>query len=132
MKQRSHRYFEDFCRDSPAICRPRAGFLHKSNFETVLPALKTTADCNFPVSIQFEQRTTRYCVFGCVGSLIQSGSGYIESCLTAQKRFMLLKGSGSFYIFFLNLRKCRELKDYRLILLKPPPPPPSLAILQSL
>jgi hypothetical protein len=51
--------------------------------------------------------------------LIQSG--YIESCLTAQKRFMQFKGQGSFQ-FFLNLRKCRLLKAYRLIPLTLPLP----------
>ena len=71
--KRSYRYFEDFGRDSPAICRPRQGFFHNFDFETVLPVSKTTAVCNLPVSIRFEQRTIRYRVFGCVGTLIQSG-----------------------------------------------------------
>jgi hypothetical protein len=33
----------------PLSADPRAGFLHKFDFEAVLPALKMTVDCNFPV-----------------------------------------------------------------------------------
>ncbi len=48
-------------------------FLHKFDFETVLPASKTTADCNFPVSTRFELTPSRNSVFCSVCNLIQSG-----------------------------------------------------------
>ncbi len=63
MEKRSHHYLEVSGRDSPAICRPRKGFFHNFDSDTVLPASKTTTVCNLPVSIWFEQRTTRYGVF---------------------------------------------------------------------
>ncbi len=63
MVKRSHRYFEDFSRDLPAVCRPREGFFHNFDFETVLPVLKTTADGNFPVSIRFVLSPTRTVFF---------------------------------------------------------------------
>jgi hypothetical protein len=56
MVKSSHHYLKDSGRDYPAICRPREGFFHNLDFYTVLPELKTTADCNFQVSIRFEQR----------------------------------------------------------------------------
>ncbi len=43
MEKRSHRYLEDFGRDAPAICPSQEGCFHKFNFDTVLPASKTTA-----------------------------------------------------------------------------------------
>ncbi len=41
MVLRSHRYLEDFGRDSPAICGPRGCFFHKFDFDRVLPASKS-------------------------------------------------------------------------------------------
>ncbi len=55
-------------------------------------ASDTTGVCNLPLSIRFEQRITRYCVYCRPEYLIKSG--YMESCLTAQKRFFLFKGPG--------------------------------------
>ncbi len=55
-------------------------------------------------------------------------SGYMESCLGAQKRFFLFKGPGSFK-YFLNIGGNVEFsKAYTLI----PLTPPSLVILQKL
>ncbi len=84
--KRSYRCCEDFGRDPSAICWPREGVFHNFDFETVLPVLKTTADCNFPVLIRFELSPTRYSVFCSGSALIQSGS--ILSCLAAEKRFL--------------------------------------------
>ncbi len=64
--------------------------------------------------------------FCSVCTLIQSGSTL--SCLSAQKRFLLLKGPGSFKYFFLIGRNVDELKAYRLI----PLTPPSFFVLQYL
>ncbi len=91
--KRSHRYIEDFGRDSPAICQPREGIFHNFDFDKVLPVSKTTSVGNFPVSIRFEQRPTRYSVF-CSGSTwIQSGN--ILSCLSRWNEFFYhLKGQG--------------------------------------
>jgi hypothetical protein len=50
-------------------------------------------------------------------------SEHIKSCLTAQTRFMLFKGPGSFKINFKIGGNVDELKAYRLIPLTPPPPP---------
>ncbi len=76
--KRSYRYCEDFGRDSPAICRPRQGFFHNFDFETVLPVLKTTAGGNLPVSLRFVLSPIRYSVFCSGRTLIQSRS--ILSC----------------------------------------------------
>jgi hypothetical protein len=64
---------------SPSICRPREGFFHKFDFDTVLLALKRTAVCNLPLSLRFEQRTSCYYPFCFVSTLVQSA--YMESCL---------------------------------------------------
>ena len=112
-------------RNSLAICRPRKSFFHKLVFDTSLPASKTTAVCNLPFSIRFEQRTSRYYIFCCIGTSIQSA--YIESFLGAQNRCLLFKGPGSFKkkIFGGNVE---EAKAYQLI----PLTPPLLFILQYL
>ena len=70
----SYRYDEDFGRDLPAICRPRKGFFHNFDFETVLPVSKTTAGRNFPVLLRFVLCPTRYSVFCSGKTLIQSRS----------------------------------------------------------
>jgi hypothetical protein len=92
IEKRSHRYIADLRRDSPAICRPQEGYIQKFVYHAVLPASKTTAVGNLQVLSRFEQRTTgtRYCVFCCVSTLIQAG--YMQSCLAAQKRFLMFKG----------------------------------------
>jgi hypothetical protein len=46
-------------------------------------------------------------------------SVHMNCCLTAQVRFMLFKGPGSFKIFFLICGNVDELKGYRLIPLTP-------------
>jgi hypothetical protein len=55
IEKRPHRYLADFGRDSPAICRPWEGFIHKFDFEPVLPASKTSAVCNLPVLKDFNR-----------------------------------------------------------------------------
>jgi hypothetical protein len=47
-------------------------------------------------------------------------SEHIKSCLTAQKRFLLFKGPGSFKKNFKIGGNVHELKAYRLIPLTPP------------
>jgi hypothetical protein len=47
-------------------------------------------------------------------------SEHMKSCLTAQLRFMLFKGPGSFKKKFLIGGNVDELKGYRLIPLTPP------------
>jgi hypothetical protein len=56
-------------------------------------------------------------------------SEHMKSCLTAQKRFMLFKGPGSFKTNFKIGGNVDELKAYRLIT---PHPPPSFFILHYL
>jgi hypothetical protein len=109
---------------SPAACRPREGIFHNFDFVTVLPALMTTADCNFPVSIRFEQRPTCYSVFCSVCNLIQSGS--ILRCSAAEKRFLLFKGPG-----YLKKNICGNVEYLNAYQLKPLTPP-SFFILQYL
>jgi hypothetical protein len=70
----SYRYCDDFGRDLPAICRPRKGFFHNFDFETVLPVSKTTAGRNFPVLLRFVLCPIRYSVFCSGKTLIQSRS----------------------------------------------------------
>jgi hypothetical protein len=65
------------------------------------------------------QRTTRYHVFGSVGP------GCIQSCLPAQKRFLLFKGMRSFKKKENISGNVEECKVYRLI----PLTPPSLVVL---
>jgi hypothetical protein len=48
-------------------------------------------------------------------------SEHMKSCLTAQIRFMLFKGPGSFKKIFKICGNVDELKGYRLIPLTPPP-----------
>jgi hypothetical protein len=55
-----------------------------------------------------------------VGYLIQSG--YMESCLAAQKRFLLIKGPGSLKIFLKIGGNVAFSKVYRLIPLTPSVP----------
>ncbi len=57
----------------PLSADPGKVFFHKFDFDTVMPASKSTAVCDLQVLIRFEQRTSRYYVFWCVGTLIQSG-----------------------------------------------------------
>ena len=47
-------------------------------------------------------------------------SEHMKRCLTAQIRFMLFKGPGSFKTFFKICGNVDELKGYRLIPLTPP------------
>ncbi len=63
IEQSSYRYCEDFACDLPAICRPRKGFFHNFDFETVLPVSKMTAGRNLPVLLRFVLCPTRYGVF---------------------------------------------------------------------
>jgi hypothetical protein len=74
----SYRYCDDFCRDLPAISRPRGGFFHNFDFETVFLLSKTTAGRNFPVLLRFVLCPARYSVFCSGKTLIQSRS--ILSC----------------------------------------------------
>ena len=74
----SYRYCDDFGRDLPPISRPRGGFFHNFDFETVLPLSKTTAGGNFPLLPRFVLCPTRYSIFCSGKTLIQSRS--ILSC----------------------------------------------------
>jgi hypothetical protein len=65
----SYRYCDDFGRDLPAISRPRGGFFHNFDFETVLPLSKTTAGRNFPVLLRFVLCPARYSFF-CSGKTL--------------------------------------------------------------
>jgi hypothetical protein len=49
-------------------------------------------------------------------------SEHMKSCLTAQKRFLMFKGPGSFKTFFKIGGNVDELNAYPLIPLTPPPP----------
>jgi hypothetical protein len=49
----SYRNCDDFAKDLPAISRPRGGFFHNFDFETVLPVSKTIAGRNSPVLLRF-------------------------------------------------------------------------------
>jgi hypothetical protein len=74
----SYRYGDDFGRDLSAISRPRGGFFHNFDFETVLPLSKTTAGRNLPVLLRFVLCPTRSSVFCSGKTFIQSRS--ILSC----------------------------------------------------
>ncbi len=67
------------------------------------------------------QKTIRYLVSCSVEHMIQSA--YLESCLEAQKLFLLFKGPGPFKIYFKIGGNLEEVKAYRWIPLTPSPPP---------
>jgi hypothetical protein len=62
--------------------------------------------------------SSRYRIFDPGGHMIRSE--HMKSCLTAQIRFMLFKGPGSFKTNFKIGGNVDELKSYRLIPLTPP------------
>jgi hypothetical protein len=73
----------------------------------------------YPVSRKIIHVSSRYRIFDPGGHMIRSE--HIKNCLTAQTRFMLFKGPGSFKINFKIGGNVDELKAYRLIPLTPPP-----------
>ncbi len=70
----SYHNCDDFAKDLPAVSRPRGGFFHNFDFETVLPLSKTIAGRNFPLFLRFVLCPTRYSVFCSGKTLIQSRS----------------------------------------------------------
>ena len=71
-----------------------------------------------PLSRRLRENTLRYRIFDPGGHMIRSV--HMNCCLTAQIRFMLFKGPGSFKKFFKIGRNVDELKAYQLIPLTPP------------
>ena len=71
-----------------------------------------------PLSSRLRENTLRYRIFDPGGHMIRSE--HMKSCLTAQIRFMLFKGPGSFKKIFKIGGNVDELKGYRLIPLTHP------------
>jgi len=71
-----------------------------------------------PLSSRLRENTLRYRIFDPGGHMIRSE--HMKRCLTAQIRFMLFKGPGSFKKNFKIGGNVDELKGYRLIPLTPP------------
>ncbi len=73
---------------------------------------------NLPLSSRLRENTLRYRIFDPGGHMIRSE--HMKSCLTAQIRFMLFKGPGSFNKNFKIGGNVDELKACRLRSLTPP------------
>jgi hypothetical protein len=69
---------------------------------------ETTAVCGIPILFEIKLRAYRYRVFCSGRHMIQTCPNL--SCLTAEKRFMLFKGPGSFKKSLKKLQKCRVFK----------------------
>ncbi len=74
---------------------------------------ESTAVWGIPILFEIRLRAYRYSVF-CSGRHMVENCPNL-SCLTAEKRFMLFKGPGSFEKSLKNCEKVEDYKAYRLI-----------------
>ncbi len=90
----------------PAIDRYRGNTCEIFKSSTKSFEIKIAGDV-IPLSSRLRENTLRYQIFDPGGHMIRSE--HMRSCLTAQIRFMLFKGPGSFKKF-LNRLKCWRIK----------------------